>query len=172
MLTKTAGKLKEHEYLICITQPADGLIVNDKPKMLSIVFDDELYGDKVLSFADAFRIFRLVKNKILPLGKNTDVIVYISCKNGITQSGAIAQWLSEYIDYELVDKEFFKNKDLFIDPSMITINKMFIVQMMYESSLPCVAMKVLEDSTSSQDLKLAGENYLKGLFINELKSLN
>jgi len=177
-LTKIDGKLPSNEYLICITNTEEDLIVATKYNILPVTFDDDLYGPRTLSFSDAFRIFNLIRHKIIPeTEKLKEVILHISCKDGITQAGAIAEWTAGYVNPDTLNKQFYENKNLFIDPSNITINKMFLVQMFFEQfivpteNLPAVAANLLSSDTVTTTVKKNAEAYLNALFINETKLL-
>lgn len=173
-LTKINGKLPSNEYLISITGSEDTAIITEKFNVLPVVFDNELYGPRVLSFSDAFRIFRFIRNKVIvdarKLAKTT---LYIACSDGLTLSGAIAQWFAEYIDKTLLDAKYFETRNLFIEPSVITQNKMYLVQLFFEEfilpteNLPATAARLLENPNASSITKKSAEEYLTALFINE-----
>jgi hypothetical protein len=177
-LTDINGKLPSNEYLICITGTDEDPIVAPKHNILPVTFDNELYGPRLLSFTDAFRIFKFIRNKVITDAKKlTNIILIITCKDGLVLSGAVAQWASEFIDASLLDASYFQENNLFIEPSQITINKLYLVQMLFQEivmsrdSLPSVAARILELPGASALVKKNSEDYLNALFINETKLL-
>jgi len=176
-LTEIEGKLPSNEFLICITGTDEDPIVGDKFNILATCFDDEVYGPRQLSFSDGMRIFSFIKYKVAPAAqKLKNCTLVISCKDGLTRSGSIAEWVAQYVDKHLLDAAYYEEKNLLIEPSQLTLYKMYLVQMLQEhlirpeESLPSVAVKLLETSTSSLTKKNC-EDYLNALLINETKLL-
>ena len=167
-LSESKGKIPSDKNLICITGSSDELIIVERPNVLPVVFDDETKGPRNLSFSDALRIFRFVKEKVLTT-RNTTLIV--TCQDGLTLSGAVCKWISCLVDPTLLDPSYYEEENLLFDPSLITIQTLQMVEYLelYASHGADTALKLLSTTSSaSAETKQRCENYLNSI----LRSFN
>lgn len=181
LLTDSKGIVPDHYALISITDPDKRTIIGDEGKknVLSIKFRADLYGPDLLSLDQGIRIFKFLKETVTEIMKKYDEsVLVIQSEEGVGRSGAVAAFAVEYLKpYELIDVDYYLEKNLMAKPNKLALEKLYAVQMLLENfddqyeKLPYLAYRIVDDPCSDADLTKTCKDYLDNLFRVEIKKL-